>query len=313
LAAWAAGHELGWKSPVRGPVHPCYVPLAEATGLGWLNGFDELMCRCGLESNGAPGFDDRGILQYPLHGRIANRPAHRLDAVVDDVAGTISLRGIVEETRFHFCKLRLHTTYTTQFGSSRVDWHDDVENLGGSPTDIQMLYHTNIGQPQLDAGSKLLVPFSQVAPGDIPTVETGDSDWQTYAAPRAGFQQQVFQFNLLGDDAGQTLVLLKNAAVSSAVRLDFNIRQLPCFTLWRNLVAEADGYVTGLEPGTNFPNPRSVEQKKGRVVQLQPSEIWQADLSLDWLLEPSRIAVAEQAVAKLQGSCVPHRHDRIIH
>ena len=182
--AWADGRELGWKSPVCGPVHPCYVPLAEPSGLGWLSGFDEMMCRCGLESNSAPDFDDRGILQFPLHGRIANRPAHRLDVVVDDTAGTISLRGIVEETRFHVCKLRLHTTYTTHFGTSHVDWHDDIENFGGSPTGIQMLYHTNIGQPQLDAGSELLVPFSQVAPGDISTVETGDNDWHSYTAPR---------------------------------------------------------------------------------------------------------------------------------
>lgn len=311
--AWVDGRELGWKSPVRGPVHPCFVPLAEASGLGWLSGFDELMCRCGLESNGAPDFDDRGILRYPLHGRIANRPAHRLDVVVDDVAGTISLHGIVEETRFHFCKLRLCTNYTTHFGSTRVNWHDDVENFGGSPTSIQMLYHTNIGQPQLDAGSMLLAPFSQVAPGDSPTVETRDYDWQTYAAPRAGFQQQVFHFELLGDDDGHTLVLLKNAAGSSAVRLNFNIRQLPCFTLWRNLVAEADGYVTGLEPGTNFPNPRSVEEKEGRIVQFQPGDTWQADLSLDWLFEPSDIAAAEQTVAELQGSCIPKRHEKIIH
>ena len=50
--------ELGWKSPVHGPVHPNFVPLNEPSGLGWLDGFDELFVRCGLESNGAPDFDD---------------------------------------------------------------------------------------------------------------------------------------------------------------------------------------------------------------------------------------------------------------
>ena len=35
--------QLGWKSPVQGPVHPAFVPLWEASGLGWLDGFDELL------------------------------------------------------------------------------------------------------------------------------------------------------------------------------------------------------------------------------------------------------------------------------
>ena len=31
-----------------------------------------------------------------------------------------------------------------------------------------------------------------------------------------------------------------------------------------------DGYVTGLEPGTNYPNPRPFEKARGRVVTLPP-------------------------------------------
>ena len=48
---------LGWQSPVREPVHPAFVPLFDPSGLGWLDGFDELLCRCGLESNGPPEFE----------------------------------------------------------------------------------------------------------------------------------------------------------------------------------------------------------------------------------------------------------------
>ncbi len=187
MGLWRAstkGRELGWQSPVRGPVHPTFVPIAEPSGLGWLSGFDELMCRCGLESNGAPDFDDQGRLLLSLHGRIANCPAHQLDLVVDDVAGTISLCGIVEETRFHFQKLRLRATYTTQFSTSRIDWHDEVENFGGSNAKMQMLYHTNIGLPQLDASSTLLAPIDWVAPGNSDTVAMGIADWDRYAARR---------------------------------------------------------------------------------------------------------------------------------
>src|SRR5947207_3845447 len=75
------GISLGWQAPVLGPVHPQFVSLADRNGLGWLTGFDEWLCRCGLHSMGAPG-DDNG---YPLtlHGRIANSPARKLAGGVD--------------------------------------------------------------------------------------------------------------------------------------------------------------------------------------------------------------------------------------
>ena len=51
--------EFGWSSPVQGPVHPSLVPIGDPSGIGWLEGFDELLVRCGLLSNGAPEFDGR--------------------------------------------------------------------------------------------------------------------------------------------------------------------------------------------------------------------------------------------------------------
>ena len=71
--------QLGWKSPAKGPVHPMFVPLWEASGLGWLSGFNELLVRCGLESNGGPDFAPNGALRYPLHGKIANTPANKVE------------------------------------------------------------------------------------------------------------------------------------------------------------------------------------------------------------------------------------------
>ncbi len=78
MGLWKAnldGLDCSWRSPVEGPIHPQFVPLAEPNGLGWLDGFDELLVRCGLQSFGAPDFNDKGQLKYPLHGRIGNQPA----------------------------------------------------------------------------------------------------------------------------------------------------------------------------------------------------------------------------------------------
>ncbi|MBN1395482.1 MAG: DUF4432 family protein, partial [Pirellulales bacterium] len=74
---------LGWAAPVDGPVNPAFVPIWESSGIGWLSGFDELLVRCGLESNGAPEFRPDGALLWPLHGKIANTPAHRVEVSID--------------------------------------------------------------------------------------------------------------------------------------------------------------------------------------------------------------------------------------
>ena len=113
---------IGWKSPVRGPVHPSLVDLGEPSGLGWLDGFDELFVRCGLESNGAPEFDEKtGRLKYPLHGRIGNKPAHHVEVSVDGDSGEIKVTGVVEESRFHFLKLRMTATITTKVKAQMVE------------------------------------------------------------------------------------------------------------------------------------------------------------------------------------------------
>ena len=36
--AWLGDEEIGWRSPVQGPVHPRFVPWCEPSGLGWLDG-----------------------------------------------------------------------------------------------------------------------------------------------------------------------------------------------------------------------------------------------------------------------------------
>src|SRR5579862_4539648 len=109
MGLWRADYRgllLGWAAPVLGPVHPRHVSLSERGGLGWLGGFDELMCRCGLASNGPPGEDsytDRtGATrreQLTLHGRIANRPAHYVEVRVGlEAPYELSVIGQVEES-----------------------------------------------------------------------------------------------------------------------------------------------------------------------------------------------------------------------
>jgi hypothetical protein len=291
---------LGWQAPVAGPVNPAFVPLMEPAGLGWLDGFSELLCRCGLESNGPPEFDDAGRLLRPLHGRIANTPAHRVELIVDEDAGLLTLRGIVDELRFHFQSLRLTTSISTKLGSNEFTWSDEVENFGGREASMQMLYHFNIGQPLLRAGARITAPVSAVAPQTQVAAKEGVDTWNVMPPSRPGSSEQVYGLDLVADNTGQTRLLVNGLANDEAIGLRFNKRTLPCFTVWRNTPAEADGYVLGIEPGTNYPNPRTFEQQHGRVVILKPGQKWCGAVTASWLADVGAIAEEIKMIAAIQ-------------
>jgi galactose mutarotase-like enzyme len=280
------------------------VPIADPGGLGWLEGFDELLCRCGLVSNGAPDLGSNGVYKYPLHGRIANLPAHRVEVTSDDASGELSVTGVVDETRFLFHQLRLTATFTTRVGQPGLSIADEVSNLSGNPAEMQMLYHVNFGPPLLDPGAKLVAPVKAIVPRD-PRAAEGIGAWDTYPNQQAGFSEQVYFFELAADARQKTQVLLKNAHATQGVSLRYSTKQLPYFTLWKNTPMAADGYVTGLEPGTNFPNPRTFEGQRGRVVILKPGETVKFEVDLEVHRDAAAVAAAEAAVGQIQGNAKP--------
>jgi galactose mutarotase-like enzyme len=301
---WIDHAEIGWKSPVQGPVHPQHVDLGEPSGLGWLDGFDELFVRCGLVSNGAPEFEENGTLKYPLHGRIQNKPAHKVEVSVDGDTGEITITGEVDENRFHFNRLRLTTTIKTKVGETGFRVHDRVANLGGHTTGIQMLYHINFGLPMLDAGSQLVAPIRTVIPRNDHAA-SGIDNWNSYAAEQAGFEEQVYFLDLASAEDGTTQTMLKNAHSTQGVSLHFNKSQLPCFTLWKDTQDGRDGCVTGLEPGTNFPNPRSYEEEQKRVIDVPAGGSFGFDISLEVHPDAKSVEAAEQKIAALQEGVKP--------
>ncbi len=301
---WVGDAEFGWKSPIPGPVHPQHVDMGEPSGLGWLDGFDELFVRCGLVSNGAPEFEENGTLKYPLHGRIQNTPASKVDVSIDGETGEITITGVVDECRFLFHRLRLTTTIKTKVGELGFRVHDQVANLGGQTTGVQMLYHINFGQPMLDAGSqvvapvKILVPRNEHAASDVDT-------WKSYPAEQSGYEEQVYFFDLASTEDGATQVMLKNADSTQGASLQFNKTQLPCFTLWKNTQDGRDGCVTGLEPGTNFPNPRTYEQEQRRVIDIPAGGSFGFDINLEVHPDAKSVEATEAKIAALQQGTEP--------
>ncbi|MCA9133356.1 MAG: aldose 1-epimerase family protein [Planctomycetales bacterium] len=298
MGLWKAnigGLPLGWNSPVHGPVHPNHVPLGEPSGIGWLDGFDELLVRCGLQSFGAPDFNAAGQLQFPLHGRVANLPARNVYLELDADHSLLNVYGEVHETRFLQHNLRLQVQYTLAIGESQIHIQDTVTNAAATPATMQLLYHINFGAPLLEAGATLHHSAQRVVARDAHAA-AGLAEWATYRPPVAGFVEQVYFTSNPAMTNGWTKALLASRQGHRGAAVHYRPQELPYFSQWKNTVAEADGYVTGLEPGTGFPNPRSFEEKQGRLVSLQPGEAKSFHLRLEALTTPPSVAKLKQEI-----------------
>ncbi|MGI6354398.1 MAG: aldose 1-epimerase family protein [Lentisphaerae bacterium] len=297
---------IGWDSPARGPVNPMFINLLEQGGLGWLKGFDECIVRCGLNSNGAAGIDrvrdNNGNLSevmLNLHGYIANLPAKYVELkIIPGKRPKIVLVGVVEEARCFCPQYRLTTTYTTEIGSSRVDIRDEVENFADSPTEFQMLYHCNFGPPFLDGGARLVSPSLEVAPRD-PRAAEDIKTWNIYKAPEPGYVEQGNYHDFAAAADGSTLSMIRNRRGTRGVTMRWNKKQLPCFCQWKHTAGPSEGYVTGMEPATNYPNLKTFERERGRVLTLDAGQRYVIDLAMEIQETPEQVAAIEAEVAAL--------------
>jgi len=308
---WFQGNRLGWDSPVTdGPVHPALVNLSRLGGLGWLDGFDELLARCGLENNGAP-FEVKTVkpdgseshTTFGLHGRIANIPASYVAVqVAAEPPHEIAVLGHVDETRMFGLGIRMATRIATVPGSNSLTIRDEFINLKDQPAPMQVLYHWNFGPPFLGEGSRFAAPIKSVTPRDA---RAGESirDHCRYQGPTPGSTEQVYFYELIGqsEKVPKTLAMLRNREGDKAVVLRFQKDQLPAFTLWKNTAGLRDGYVAGLEPGTNYPNPRPFEAARGRIVTLPVGGSYVTETTLQVVATPDEVAAIQAEVDRLQA------------
>src|SRR5205814_989063 len=94
---------------------------------------------------------------------------------------------------------------------------DVVENVSAKPAEMQLLYHLNTGEPFLEAGSKILVPFREMAPHTAHAAKAIEYH-SALAGPVAGFPEEVFDYRP-ADANGETMALLRNAAGSIGIVL----------------------------------------------------------------------------------------------
>ena len=267
--------KLGWKSPVTEVVHPHNINLQLRGGLGWLEGFNEWLARCGLENTGQAGQDeiinnvgDKTTVDLTLHGKIANIPASEVEIIAQTTAPyRITVRGVMHEKMLFGPKLELVTEVSTEPGSDKFRIEDTIVNKGAQPQEYQILYHYNFGKPLLGEGAKLHVPVQKVTPYNANAARDVKT-YNTFAAPKLGYVEQVYLMRPLEDQEGRVNVLLHSAKGNRGVLLKYAKKDLPYLTLWKNTGAEDDGYVIGIEPGSSFPTMRKIERQAGRVPRL---------------------------------------------
>ncbi len=299
---------LGWDSPVREVVHPKYVNLETRGGLGWLEGFNEWMARCGLEWAGHPGQDrfinnvgEQAEMNLTLHGKVANIPASEVEVIVErEPRPRIRVKGRVDERAFYGPKLELWTEVWTEPGSLTLHIEDALTNRGAFEQEFQVLYHVNYGPPLLGAGSRFSAAVRRVTPFNAHAAKDA-ATYAEYSGPTKGFIEQVYNLHPYAGPDGRSLVMLRNAAGDRAVSMGFAVAELPYVTLWKNLTALEEGYVTGLEPGTGFPYTRRLERDAGRVPKLKPGETRRFAIDVNLHTTGEQVRSADDQIRRIQN------------
>ncbi len=268
---------LGWDSPVHEVVHPSYVDLESRGGLGWLEGFNEWLVRCGLAFAGHPGTDefttntgDTATMDLTLHGKIGNIPASSVQVVVDEKPPhRIRVTGVVQESMFYGPNLQLVAQVSTEPGSDSFRINDTIANFGAFDQEFQLIYHANFGPPMLEQGATVVTASKQVTPMNAHAAKAVNNH-ATYAGPTKGFIEEVYLHEPYSTAADQSMAVLRNASGDRGTSVRWSTAELPYLTVWKNTAATEDGYVTGIEPATGYPFNRKVERKFGRVPKLAP-------------------------------------------
>src|SRR2546421_550630 len=206
------------------------------------------------------------VVDPAFDGRTSNRPA-RLVGYGERWEGdecVLFAEGEVLQAALFGEQLLLRRRIEARVGESRLQIHDEVENLGHDPTPHMYLYHVNVGFPVVDEGSELLVPAHSVAArGDYPTEGSG-----VFHGPRAGYVEQVFEHELAAEEDSTVPVAIVNHELGLGAYEVFRFDQLRHHFVWRML---GEGtYVVGIEPSTNRTAGPPRARAPGGVLQAPP-------------------------------------------
>jgi hypothetical protein len=207
---------------------------------------------------------------------------------------------VVYEKFFYGPKLKMVAEISTTPGSNSFQINDVVTNQGAFDQEMQIIYHGNYGAPLLGKGAKVLAAAKSVGPMNDHAAKAVDNH-DTYAGPTKGFIEEVYLYEPISNADGKTMVMIHNAAGDRSSTVTWSTKTLPYLTVWKNTAAKADGYVSGLEPGTGYPFNRSVERKFGRVPKIKPGASIRFGLEYGIQIGKAEVSAAIAKVKAIQG------------
>ena len=291
---------FGWDSPVKEVVHPSFINQEASGGIGWLDGFNEMLVRCGYQWAGHPGQDGNEFLT--LHGRIQNTPADEVILEVEQVPPyRVTLRGRVDEKRFKSTNFELHTVLSLTPDEPYLLIEDTLTNKGSYAREYQAIYHNNFAQPILEKGAQLHVPVAEISPFNNYAVG-GLSDWGQMPAPTKDFDEMVFNIRPISDEKGFSHALLHNAKASCGIEVSYQTDTLPVLTIWKNTDTIEQGYVVGIEPGTSFAYNRSYQRGLGLVPTIAAGESKHFVVRFGLLTDEEQVKISVASIAQLQNN-----------
>ena len=245
-----------------------------------------------------------GDLTLTLHGRINYLPASYVEVRFEaSPIPRVVLCGIVEESLMFCPQLRLKSEISTEIGTHVLTLDDTVTNLADAPQEIESLYHINFGPPLLGPGAQFLAPVKRVVPRDLRAAKGNMAGWNTYRGPHEpGYTEEVYLLELFGDQDAMTQAMLKSPDGKRGSLLSFNLRELPFMTLWKNEAPLKKGYVTGLEPSTNYPLARPIERAAGRLKELKGGESYHSKVATRALVSEAEVENSAKEINRLQHS-----------
>ena len=242
----------------------------DPSGINWLRTWGAgLLTGCGLRNVGGPGEVDGE--SFSLHGRLSNLPARnvRTGEEWDGDECTLVVEGQVSESRLFGENLRMVRRISSGMGTAEIVVESTVENLGFEPEPVFALFHTNLGFPLVDAGSRLEAAEHAVTPRDEGSA-AGVTDWHLMQPPTPGYAEQVFYHDIPADACGYSTLSLCSPGTGLAVDVSCRKEELPTIVQWKMMGQGA--YVTGIEPSNCRVGGREEELARGPHCVLAPGE-----------------------------------------
>ncbi|MBQ5777291.1 MAG: DUF4432 family protein, partial [Oscillospiraceae bacterium] len=181
--------------------------------------------------------------------------------ITDDA---IHIKAVIRDATPFAHQLVLEREYICSLSKNEIVMNDVIKNVGSTETPFELLYHCNMGYPLLSENSHVTINNKGVVPRNE-EAEKGLCDALKMEKPQAGYEEQCFFY-----DMTEGLAKISNPEIGVSLSLNYDVRELPCFTEWKMM--GSGQYALGLEPGNVTPEGRDVMRKKGTLTFLAPGE-----------------------------------------